>query len=1467
VSETARVNEELSPIKRALLEVRELRARLTKAEGALREPVAIVGMALRFPGGANDAASFEALLWSGRDAITSIPPERWLLDRLYSSDPDEPGKMTSRHGAFIDRVEHFDAEFFGISPREAASMDPQQRIMLEVAWEALEDAARSGTALAGSRTGVYIGVANNDYGRALYARPETIDPYFSTGNAFSVVAGRLSYFLGLQGPSIAVDTACSSSLVALHLAVQGLRARECDMALVGGVNLILTPEMNINFSKARMMAADGRCKTFDAAADGYVRGEGCAVLVARRLADALADGDRILAVVRGTALNQDGRSSGLTAPNGPSQEAVIRAALESAQVAPHAIGYVEAHGTGTPLGDPIEVGALTAALCEGRASNRPLLLGSVKTNLGHLEAAAGLAGVIKVILAMRRKEIPPHLHFRSGNPHIDWAVPIKVPTTTTPWAAVEGRRLAGVSSFGFSGTNAHVVLEEPPASRETPQGAAVERSAHILALSARDAESLAEVARRYADRLSGAESVADLCYSANLGGGHFAHRLGVSGATKEALQGALRRHLAGEQTEAVSVGHLEGARYPRVAFLFTGQGAQYAGMGHELYATSPVFRDVLDRCATLLAPHLDRPLLDLVFAATGDATINETRYAQPATFAIQIALATLWRSWGVEPVAVMGHSLGEYAAACIAGMISLEDGLRLVAARGRLSHELAPPGAMASVAADSATVLAAIASAGADVAIAAYNGPENIVISGSPEQVERAASHLESSGVRVRVLRVPFAAHSRQVEPVLPAFRSVLESIRFRAPDIAIISNLTGAPSGFAEAGRPDYWLAHMREPVRFEQSIRALAAQGVTHFIEIGPHPVLLGMGAECVEGGEWLPSLHRERGGWGDVLSSLQRLYIAGATVDWRGFDAPYARRRVPLPAYPFRRRRYWMDLSRPAAAPGSISAATRWGKTSEAARRQSQQGPLDLNAASYPAKWDCLARLTTAHAVRTLRDAGLFLQAGERHSLDDVLKAGGIAATYRHLVKRWLDRLAALGVVGVDGPSYVCRQPLADPQIASLWAEAERLFQDNRQLLAYVRHCGDLVSSVLRGQESPLETLFPGGSAELAENLYERSATMRYVNGVAAASFGALDASVGEGGILRVLEVGAGTGGTTASLLPMLSAERTRYVFTDVSDLFLDRARERFAAYPIVEYRRFDMEQDPAAQGYEPASFDVIVSANAVHASKDLRRALSRLRSLLAPGGTLVLVESTVHLDWFDMTTGLIEGWQHFADDLRTDNPLLPPQTWVRALRDADFDTAVAFPEEDSTASCLGQHVILARVPGEVTGAVARAAVGIHEQPTAAHATSATPMEEATAFRQRVLEALTADRLELLRDFVRERVVRVLKLDASSTPGRHERLMDLGFDSLMAVQLRNLLSKGVGLERPLPASLMFDYPTIEALAANLLERIVPAAPAAKTQKTTPAAAPAVLGKEAVSAMSDAEIEALLLDRLAKS
>lgn len=1469
MSSHASSDEQVSPVKRALIEIRELRARLVRAEAARSEPIAIVGMGLRFPGGVTDAESFASLLWGGRDAVGPIPGDRWSLDAFYAEDPDAVGKMITRSGAFLENVDQFDADFFGIAPREAASMDPQQRILLEISWEALENAGHAPATLAGAKAGVYLGISNGDYGRSLFARTDLIDAYASSGNAYSVAAGRLSYFLGLHGPSIAVDTACSSSLVALHLACQGLRLGECDLALAGGINLILSPEMNICFSKARMMAPDGRCKTFDAAADGYVRGEGCAMLALRRLSDAVADRDRILAVVRGSAVNQDGRSAGLTAPNGPAQEAVIHAALAVSGVTPAAIGYVEAHGTGTALGDPIEVNALAAAYGPGRDLSQPLAIGSVKTNIGHLEAAAGIAGVCKVVLALQRQEIPPHLHLQTGNPRVDWAsLPIAVPVATTPWPEIDGRRLAGVSSFGFGGCNAHVILEAAPT--PAPPGreqasARQERPLHLLALSARHPESLKGLARRYAAAFSDDKVVADVCYTAGAGRSHFAERLAVVGANAEEFRRALDAFVDGVESAAIARGRCDGAAPPQVAFLFTGQGAQYAGMGRILYETSPPFRRALDECVEGLAPYLKIGLLDMLWSPEHATAINRTDYAQPTLFAIEYAFATLWRSWGIEPVAVLGHSFGEYVAACVAGLLPLGDALRLVAERGRLTEALGGDGAMVAVFAPREVLDAAIASSDGALCVAAHNGPDHFVISGQRDAVASALRGMQAEGIRVRPLRLSYAAHSPLVEPVLPAFREVLETVRFQPHRIALVSNVTGALAG-PDIGQPEYWLTHMRAPVQFYGAIKTLSALGVTHCIEMGPHPMLLGMAAACLptQRLECLPSLRQDRSAWSDLLESVQRLYADGAEIDWDGFDRDYPRRRIALPTYPFHRRRHWIDTAgAPVLSTPSLSGAERWSRACEAISRQAGQGPLDLNIASYPAKWACLARLTSAHAIQTLRAFALFGRPADALTLDQVLSGIGAGAQYLRLIRRWLENLVMLGMLHHEDGQYISDAPLPDPGLPALWEEAELLFADNGPLLAYVRHCGALLAPVLRGEESPLETLFPGGSFDLAEDLYEWSATMRYVNALAAAAVASFCETIPTGRRIRVLEVGAGTGGTTSALLPVLPADRVQYSFTDVSDVFFDRARGRFAGRVAMTFGNLDLDQDLPTQGYLTAGIDIVVAANALHASIDLQAALRRLRDLLAPGGILILVESTTHFAWFDMTTGLIEGWQHFADHLRQDQPLLSAPAWLAALADAGFEQADYWPSEDCAAIHLGQHVLVARVAGEVAPNVLALGVDVASV-TETAPLQATDAAAASATREQILSALPGDRLDLLRDFVRERVVRVLRRDPPDPPDRHDRLTDLGFDSLMAVQLRGQLSMGLAFGTALPATLMFDYPTIDKLAAYLLQRLQPEEAGSNAGQQPVSQPPTPLGAAAVAAMTDVEIEALLSQRL---
>jgi thioester reductase-like protein len=897
-------------VKRALLKIQELRERLAAAERARNEPVAVIGMACRFPGGANSPELFWELLRDGRDAVTEVPPARWRIDDLFDPDPDVPGKMATRWGGFLDaEIDLFDAELFGISPREAASLDPQQRLLLEVCWEALEDAGQAVDRLTGSRTGVFVGISGNDFAQlTLFGDPGQIDVYTATGNALNAAAGRLSFVLGLQGPAMAVDTACSSSLVAVHLACRSLQNEECRMALAGGVSLILSPNPTIAVSRARMMSPEGRCKTFDAGADGYVRGEGCGLTVLKRLSDALADGDRILAVVRGSALNQDGASSGLTVPSGKAQQALIREALARAGVDSTEVGYLETHGTGTPLGDPIEVDSIKAVQA-GRPAERPCVLGAVKANIGHLEAAAGVAGLIKAILALQHGEIPPQIHLRRLNPHLDLErAPFVIPLERRPWPRGESARIAGVSSFGFSGTNAHVVLGEAPVSLPATDG--VERPLHLFTLSARSEEGLANLARSHALHLRAHPDlpVADAAFTANAGRAHFNHRLAVIAADTNTLCERL----------AASAGTT--ASRPRIAFLFTGQGAQYTGMGSGLFETQPTFRRALERCQELLRPHLDIPLLEVIYPQPGnDSPLDQTLYTQPALFSLQYALIELWRSWGIKPDAVLGHSVGEIAAACTAGVLRLEDALLFVAQRARLIQQLPGNGIMATVFDSEESVREILEPLAEDVSVAAVNGPAHTVISGERTAVEAVCATLQARGILVRQLQVSHAFHSPLMEPILDDIERLASTVPHHPARLRWISALTAGTADLS-AGHATHWRRHLREPVRFSRSIEVLLDHAGEIFVEIGPSPTLLALGRRCLpEGtGLWLPSLRKGRDDWQQILQTLAELYVHGRDVDWNGFDRDYRRRRVALPTYPFERQHHWPRTSARASAP---------------------------------------------------------------------------------------------------------------------------------------------------------------------------------------------------------------------------------------------------------------------------------------------------------------------------------------------------------------------------------------------------------------------------------------------------------------------------------------------------------------------------------------------------------------------
>ncbi|TXS51894.1 SDR family NAD(P)-dependent oxidoreductase [Streptomyces sp. t39] len=864
-------------------------------------------MAGRFPG-ARTAEDLWDLLIDGRDGVTRVPPGRWDPDALA------PGTVTTDQGGFLDDIDRFDAGFFSVPAREAENLDPQQRILLESAWHAMEDGGIDPRSLRNTRTGVFVGVSYGDYARLLAADgPDEVDAYYSTGTALNAAAGRIAYTLGLNGPAVAVDTACSSSLVALHLAVGSLRNGESDAVFAGGVNVMLDPASWAAVSQAHMLSPDGRCRTFSADANGFVRSEGCGVVVLKRLSDARRDGNRVLAVIRGSAVNQDGASSGLTVPSGRAQESMLRAALDQAGVDGGDVSYLEAHGTGTALGDPVEIAAAWRVLGPGRKPGRPLHVGSVKSNIGHCESAAGMAALFKTVLALRHDLIPANLHFTEPNPHVDWSgMNVRVVDTATVWRRGDGPRVAGVSGFGFTGTNAHLLVadapDETPAAAPVPQEPPARPATRLIPLSAPDPDGLDRLGAAWAVRLGDAadEELDALAAQAQAGRAHFPYRRALLGTT------------AGQLAEQLSTPALLAAGAPRIAFLFSGQGSQYFGMGRELYESEPVFRETFDACDRILAPTLGASLADLLHYGDDRGAVNETRVTQPALVTLELSLAALWESRGVRPAVVMGHSVGEISAAVTAGVMDLPTGLELIAHRARLM-QATERGAMLAVVATEEQVVAW--TAGTDLDVAAVNGPRSVVVSGSVDAVEALAARLKDEGVRARRLGVSHAFHSRLLDPALAAFDEVLAPLTFREPVLPVVSNVTGRLAGPGEYDAA-YWRRHARLPVRFHDGARALAGLGVDVCLEIGPDRTLVNLvaGAELDPAPATVPSLRRGTGDTAALLAATKELYLRGQDIDWSRIAPRRPVTGTPAPRYPFARTRHW------AAAGGAGAPAVR-------------------------------------------------------------------------------------------------------------------------------------------------------------------------------------------------------------------------------------------------------------------------------------------------------------------------------------------------------------------------------------------------------------------------------------------------------------------------------------------------------------------------------------------------------------
>ncbi|UMP03508.1 NmvAIII [Amycolatopsis sp. EV170708-02-1] len=1465
-------------LKRVTTELDDAHDRIRAHERRDREPIAIIGMSCRFPGGVRSPEDLWELLTQERDAVSGFPDNRgWDLASLYDPDPDKPGKCYVQDGGFLYDADRFDPGFFGISPREALAMDPQHRLLLETAWEAFERAGIATAAVRGSRTGVYVGGNGTDYSEVLQETPDGVAGYLGIGSAASVASGRLAYTFGLEGPALTIDTACSASLVALHLACQGLRHGDCTMALAAGVTVMSTPGFLVEFSRQRGLAEDARCKAFADAADGTGLAEGAGVVLLERLSDARRNGHPVLAVVRGSAVNQDGASNGLTAPNGPSQRRVIVAALANAGLSAADVDAVEAHGTGTKLGDPIEAQALLATY--GQSREQPLWLGSVKSNLGHTQAAAGVAGVIKMVEAMRNGLLPKTLHVDKPSSHVDWSAgKVSLLTESQPWPEVDRPRRAGVSSFGVSGTNAHVILEQVPT--EEPEPSTMD-SIVPLAFSAKSEAALRETARQLVPALGA--GLPDVGLSLATTRSAWEYRAALVAADRESLTA-----LADGRDAAGLVRGVAGDP-GKVVFVFPGQGSQWAGMGLELYQASPVFAARLDECAEALSSFVDWSLPDVLGDESALARVD---VVQPVLWAVMVSLAAVWEFYGVRPDAVVGHSQGEIAAACVSGALSLPDGARVVALRSKAITALAGQGGMVSLALPVDDVRARLTES---LSIAAVNGAGATVVSGDPEALDELMAACERDGVRAKRIPVDYASHSVQVEQIRAELLDVLSAVRPMSGRLPLFSTVTGElvdGSGLDA----EYWYRNLRQTVEFGHAIRSLSEQGFGAFVETSAHPVLTMAIQQTVEDAVVAGSLRRDEGGLDRVLLSLGEAYVQGVEVDWtRAFAGAH---RVDLPAYPFQRERFWLQRTAGGTAADpldDIRYRVTW-KTIEALPEASLTGRwlVTVPAGTDSDLVDPVVRSLEARGAETrilpvdpgrealadrLRGLGVLSGVVSLLALDE--RPDAVTPALSDGLARTVQLIQALGDAGHDAPLWILtrgavttgpRDPLTNPVQAHAWGVGR---------VAGLEHADrwggliDLPAEFDEAAAGRLCAVLAGAGAEDQLAIREPGVLVRRL--VRAARTGKPDRT------WRPSDTVLLTGGTG-----VLGTHIVRWLAGNGAARIVLPSRRGPAAPGMPE-----LTAELAGQGVEliPAECDVADRAALEDLVSRVRRSGPPIRAVIHAAAQIGLgsLDETTLADFADVVGAKADGAGHLDEIFRDDdldafvlfssiagvwgsgdhgayaaaNAFLDalaarrraegrtatsiawgvwaaanPWDTDRAIEGIDndqlrrrglplMDPALAFTalqhvlDHDETTLTVA-HVDWAKFVPVFTSTRARPL--FDDLPDVQGAVQAGTVPEAAGsdLARRVAAAADGERLVL--DLVRAQVTVVLGHSAPDAVAPARPFKEMGFDSLTAVELRNKLTAATGVR--LPATMVYDHPSPAALARYVHAQLVPRA-----------------------------------------